>query len=206
MKTTSTLSGATVWLLLTLGVAHATPIVYTYIGSPYTETTDPDLPGYTLNDRLTASFTIDSSLWGIEDVQIFWGSVSSGPISLFDSGRITTDAAGAVLAWTLTGSSAGHDIITTGHLDGSGVDANFGTAILVTDGVPIAGGAQVIYPLGSRIPGSSWSFASVPDVSSSLSLLSLSLIPLLWFWHAQSKQETTRGAIGVNNWQWNQRK
>ena len=33
----------------------------------------------------------------------------------------------------------------------------------------------------------------VPDASSSLSLLSLSLIPLLWFWHSQRKQEATRG-------------
>jgi hypothetical protein len=198
MKTTSTLIGATVWFLLTLGTVnqiHAIPITYTYTGSTYTQTTLPGVPGLTLFDRMTASITMDSALWGTEDADISSGVINSGPYSLFDSGRVTTDSAGAVLAWALSGSSPGKDVFTVGHADGSGRDIISGDTFILPPPF-IHGSAWVDYLAGSRIPGKSWSMVGVPDACSSLSLLSLSLISLLCFWHSQRKQASKRRLAG----------
>ena len=130
MKTASTLIGYTVWLLLTLGMASQTqaiPVTYTYMGSTYTESTFPNVPGLTLNDRITASFTIDSASWGTEVNPAILNNISSGPIALMENGaRVTTDPTGAVINWSLGGAAPGKDIFTGGNVDGSGKDAIFG--------------------------------------------------------------------------------
>jgi hypothetical protein len=194
MKIASTLIGTTVWLLLTLGMVSQTqaiPVTYTYVGSTYTQTTLPGVPGLTLNDRITASMIIDSVSWGTES-GVISGNMNSGPYSLFDAGRVMTDPAGAVLAWNLSGSAPGKDMASGGRADGSGLDIIFGDTFVEPHGTFLSG-ALVNYQAGSRVPSSSWSIVGVPDVSSTLALLSLSLIPLLCFWHSQFKQEATRG-------------
>jgi hypothetical protein len=188
MKITSTLLCASVQLLLTLGTvnqAQAVPITYTYTGSTYTQTDAPSEPGFTLSDYVFATITLDSAFWGttVNSPPGSSGLINSGPWQVgADAFHITTDLAGTIIAWSLSGAIAGLDISTGGNLDGSGYDNIFGDR-------PWQGqefhGASIQYQAGSRPPGSGWTMVSVPDESSSLLLFLLVLIPMLCFRHAQ---------------------
>src|SRR2546430_8059940 len=98
-------------IILTLGTVNqtqATPVTYTYTGSTYTQTTLPGVPGLTLSDRITIFFTMDSLLWGTDNLDLrsdSLGGMNSGPFSAIDPSRVTTDSTGTILAWSFFGSS-----------------------------------------------------------------------------------------------------
>jgi len=182
-------------LLLTffaLNDAHATLFTYHYVGSTYTRTNGPGVAGFTFCDRVTAEVTLDSAYWGttVNSPINGYGLIISGPWQVgADAFRITTDSAGRILAWSLSGAIPGLDISTGGSADGSGYDDIFGDR-------PSQGqvryGADVFYSAGSRAPGSAW--VRVPDRCSTLLLFSLSLVPLLCFGQITRKQGATRNA------------
>ena len=195
MKMTSTQLCFSAWLLLTLvavNQAQGIPVTYTYVGSTYTSTNAPNEPGFTLSDFVFATITLDSDTWGTEvnHPPGSFGLINSGPWQVgTDAFHVTTDLAGTIIAWTLSGAIAGLDISTQSNLDGSGYDNIFGDR-------PTQGreqyAASVIYAGGSRIAGGSWTMMSVPDESSSLLLFCLALIPTLCVLRARTRRTAAR--------------
>jgi hypothetical protein len=170
-----TLAITTFAALLALGQAHATPYLYTYTGSHYsadalfTNSASLNQPGFTLQDHVTASFTLDSSLWG-QELAPFGATLSSGPYTQGQSGSILTDDSGFVLAWKIGVFDAAFKIMTRRELGGSGYDW------IWTDPVhhlPFEGSTAVEYESGASNPG--WTFSAVPDTGGTFSLLFLSL-------------------------------
>jgi hypothetical protein len=164
--------------------AKAIPVTYSYVGSFYDEI-QAEGPGATAQDRMTISFTLDSSFWGLSLQQT--GSfrpftdrlIASGPWQMdgFDTARLTTDANGAVISWNMFCAVSGLDILSYGHEDGSGRDI-----IDLAGGLSPSGSARANYAAGPR---GNWSMAiggepveSVPDPGNSLGLLVLALVGL----------------------------
>jgi len=167
VKTTSPLLCAAVSLLLTLGTvnrAQAFLVNYTYFGSNYTQTNAPSEPGFTLNDHVVATITLDSSFWGttVNHPPGSFGLINSGPWQVgADAFHVTTDVAGAITAWNLSGAIPGLDISTSGSPDGSGGDNIAGDR---PSGGLFFDGASVGYLAGSRIPSTLWTM-TIPEPS-----------------------------------------
>lgn len=139
--------------------AAANPVTYLYTGSTYTSTNAPTTPGFMLTDSITVMLTLDSATWGTETPNIAL-SLRSGPYVVGDGGRVTTDATGAILAWSLSGALPGLDLFTSGNTNGSGIDEIFGDR-------PSGGVSQylasVSYAAGSRNPSASWTVVPEPS-------------------------------------------
>jgi hypothetical protein len=161
MKTTSALLCASVLLILcTVNQAQAVIVTYTYIGDNYTQTNAPKEPGFTLSDHVYVTFTLDSAFWGT--TSFVFGTISSGPWQVgTDANSITTDLAGTIINWNLSGALPGLDISTGGSPDGSGYDNIFGDR---PSGGTVFYEASVQYEAGSRKPGSGWTMV-VPEPS-----------------------------------------
>ena len=160
-------------LICTLAAAQATLFTYTYTGDPYTSSTNPDIPGLRLTDRITASFTMDDSLWGTELHNEFAVILFSGPIDGEYANRITTDLFGRITSWGISGDSSGIISASVGLEDGSGFDYMAG--VRFTQGERLDE-ARVDYTPGSP---SRWTMASVPDAgSSTLAMLGMALFAL----------------------------
>jgi hypothetical protein len=161
MKTKPPLLCASVWLLLSLATvnqAQAFLVEYTYIGSNYTQTNAPSEPGFTLSDHVFATISLDSIFWGTT-VNGGSGLINSGPWQVgTDAFHVTTDLAGTITAWNLSGAIPGLDISTGGNPDGSGLDNIFG------DRPDATGAASVQYAAGPRPPGTGWTLI-VPEPS-----------------------------------------
>jgi hypothetical protein len=187
MKTTFLLC-VSVGLLLTFGRgnrAQAVPVTYTYIGSNYTQTNAPNEPGFTLSDHIIATITLDSVDWGttVNSPPGSSGVINSGPWQVgTDSFHVTTDLAGTIIAWNLSGAIPGLDIATGGSSDGSGFDTIFGDR---PSGGSVFYQASVQYQAGPRPPGTGWTMVPIPDEASSLLLLLLVLVPILYLRHVR---------------------
>ena len=170
-------NGVTVKMILIAAAAALlsaiqTPAVpFTYTGSTYTQANHPDIPGFTFQDRLTATLTLESALWG-EEAFLPAITLNSGPYSKSESGALQTDSLGAVISWRIGLGGTNLRMISAGNPDGSGFDLTFTDSI---NQFPFVAHGRVDYPAGSP---SRWSFARVPDAASTLLLLSLSLIPV----------------------------
>jgi hypothetical protein len=173
---------------LGLAQAHATLYTYSYNGDPYTSSTNPNLPGVRLIDRLTSSFIIDDSLWGTEAHNAFLAPLRSGPYEDAYATRILFDATGQILSWGISGDGAGFDSLTRGLLDGSGLD--FFAGVRMTNGEHYDA-ASVTYPVGSP---SRWVIRpvlqSVPDSGSSALLLA-GAAGLLFFFRPRKEKAWT---------------
>lgn len=159
MKTELAVIWGSAWLSLVLGTvdhARAFPVKYMYTGRVYTQTSAPNTPGLTLTDNVSVFLTLDSVYWGgeVNHPPDAFGLINSGTWQVGTDGfRLTTDSAGTILGWNLSGAIPGLDIATGGGLDGSGYDDIFGDR-------PTHGrenvGASVYYEAGSRPPGGGW--------------------------------------------------
>jgi len=89
----------------------------------------------------------------------------SGPFSAGDSGIVKTDIAGNIVAWSLTGSLPGLDMLSQGAMDGSGRDLVFGDkpgACGPPGQLSGACSAEVDYGSGPHPPGTGW-IVAVPE-------------------------------------------
>jgi hypothetical protein len=76
---------------------------------------------------MTIFLTLNSALWGMQ-VSVLAPSFTliSGPFSAGDTGTVKTDLAGNIVAWSLTGSLPGLDMLSQVAMNGSGRDLVFG--------------------------------------------------------------------------------
>jgi hypothetical protein len=195
IKTSQTMKPTKILACLCLAIAlcstaHAIPVTYTYTGATYTFSELPNEPGCTFSDRIVASFTMDSSFWGMENVQVHTtqnnegeidGLINSGHWQVgFDDARVTTTASGEIIMWNLFGAGAGLDIFTHGGVEGAG-DRDF----IELNRPGLQGKAFIDYQIGEH---GNWNMVSegesipgvgIPDSAPSLVLLSLAMLGLL---------------------------
>jgi hypothetical protein len=162
MKATSTFLCASVLLILcTVSQVKGILVTYMYIGDNYTQTNAPKEPGFTLSDHLVATITLDSIFWGTTINTSGGGLISSGPWQVgTDALIVTTDLAGTITSWGLSGALPGLDISTSGNADGSGFDNIFGDR---PSGGTTFYMASVQYEPGTR-KGAGWTMV-VPEPS-----------------------------------------